>query len=80
MIVNEDLCEEFGLDPKRVQSIARRISKAAEEAEELGLTVFGGSGTGCLRYGPAEVQGPGRSEVATLDGKFDGGDGGDVYQ
>lgn len=79
MYVDEELCERFGLDPRRVLSIARRISKAAMEAREMGLTVFGGAHSGSLRVDDAVTQGPGYSEVAELDGSFDGGDGGDVY-
>jgi hypothetical protein len=79
MNIDEELCESFGLDPKQVKSIAARLSKAAKEAESIGLTVFGGSGSGSLRFDGAPMQGPGHSEVATLDGCFDGGSGGDVY-
>jgi hypothetical protein len=79
MFVDVELCEKHGIDPKAVRSIARRISKAAKEADALGITVFGGSGSGSLRLRGAEKQGPGESEVAWLEGDFDGGDGGDVY-
>jgi hypothetical protein len=75
LFVDDDKCREFGLDPKRVASIARRLSRAAKEAHVLGLKVFGGSGSGTLR-----VFGRGTSgNVADLDGHFDGGDGGDDY-
>jgi hypothetical protein len=83
MIVDEEMCEKFGLDPLKVKQIAARISRAAKEASDMGLTVFGGGsgggGSGSLRFQRAEKQGPGHSEVASLDGDFDGGDGGDVY-
>ncbi len=79
MYVNADKCEEFDLDYKKIQSIARRISNAAKEAQEMGLCIFGGSGSGSLRYGHANLHGPGHNIVADLDGRFDGGDGGDVY-
>ena len=79
MYIEEELCEEFGLDPKQVRSIAARLSKAAMEADKLGLEVFGGSGTGTLRFIRAPKQGPGHSVVAGLDGYFDGGDGDDVF-
>lgn len=79
MYVDSELCEKYGLDPVVVASIARRISRAAREAESLGLKVFGGAHSGSLRVSAAEVQGPGHSVVAELDGCFDGGDGGDVY-
>lgn len=75
MIVNEDRCHAFGLDPARVTSIARRLSSAAREAEAMGLTVFGGSGNGQLRKSGGGAQ----NTVADLDGNFDGGDGGDEY-
>jgi hypothetical protein len=77
--IDEDRCEEFGLDPKKVASIAKRLSRAAREAEEMKLTIFGGSGSGSLRY---HGEGRGvdtRSVVANLEGAFDGGDGGDVF-
>lgn len=79
MDVNIDLCERYGLDVKKVRSIATRLSKAALEAEKMGMEVFGGSGSGSLRYRGAELQGPGHSDVAHLDGIYDGGDGGDVF-
>lgn len=75
MFVDEDKCSELGVDPKRVQSIARRISKAAVEAHSIGLVVFGGSGSGSLRISGRGISGT----VAELDGRFDGGDGGDDY-
>lgn len=74
MMINEDRCVVMGLDPKKVASIARRISKVALEAQTMGLTIFGGSGTGTLRHWGEHGQ---EAEVADLDGMFDGGDGGD---
>jgi hypothetical protein len=76
--IEEDKCEQFGLDPRKVASIARRLSRAALEAEAMGLTVFGGSGTGTLRYHRAGSVGQ-QNTVAKLDGGFDGGDGGDTF-
>lgn len=75
MIVYEDKCRAFGIDPARVEAIARRLSSAAVEARRLGLTVFGGSGSGVLRV----MGGGAQNNVAELDGNFDGGDGGDEY-
>ena len=72
MYVNEAECEKAELNIKKVESIARRLSRAANEAVSLGLTVFGGSGSGSLRF----YDGSGKDlVVATLDGIFDGGDG-----
>ena len=78
MLVNEEACERFGLDSKAVASIARRMSRAAREASELGLIVFGGAGSGSLRFAQND-RGGHQMEVASLDGNFDGGDGGDDY-
>ncbi|AYW41561.1 hypothetical protein DL351_19630 [Pseudomonas aeruginosa] len=73
MKINANECLAAGLDQKEVRRIAAGISRYARQAEALGLTVFGG-GAGDLRT---------RSDgcragyiVATLDGNFDGGDGG----
>jgi hypothetical protein len=75
MQINEKECEKAGLDIKKVKSIARRISKAAKEAGELGIEIFGGSGTGELRY--TDNEDIGQLKIARLDGCFSGGDGGD---
>ncbi len=72
--VNEKECEAAGLDIKKVESIARRLSKVAMEAKEMGLEIFGGSGVGELRFRDDDVKG--QLKVAYLDGDFDGGDGG----
>ena len=76
-IVDENACRALGLDPKKVASIARRLSNAATEARRMGLTVFGNSGTGLLTTeAPSQLQNA-RGHltfVATLDGRFDGGD------
>lgn len=71
--VNEKECEVAGLDPKEVLRIARGISKYAKQAQTLGIHVFGGSGTGSLRFPDGWL---GDLVLADLDGTFDGGDGG----
>ena len=76
MYVNEDECEAAGLDPKKVESIARRLSAAGREADKLGITIFGGSSSGSLRI--HDKKGPQERALilADIDGYFDGGDGG----
>jgi hypothetical protein len=70
--INKDRCQEFGLDPKKVKLIARRLSAAAKDAQALGLTVFSHvNGTGFLRV--SSVCGE-HGDIAELDGHFDGGD------
>lgn len=74
-IVNIRECKAAGVDYKKVESISRRISRAAKEAAALGIVVFGGAGSGSLRFRdrPDELVGP--LILAHLDGTFDGGDG-----
>lgn len=78
MSILEDECERAGLDRSKLASIVRRLSKAAADAKALGLTLFGGSGSGSLRWrDPYESDYPrGPLIVAHLQGdNFDGGDG-----
>lgn len=65
-------CEAAGLDPAQVRRIAKGLSRYAKEAQSLGMQVFGGTGSGTLRF---DDGGNGRLIVGTLDGNFDGGDG-----
>ena len=73
MSINERECEAAGLDPKEVARISRGISRYAKEARKLGLSIFGGSGTGTLRCQSGSHEGA--LVVADLQGDFDGGDG-----
>jgi len=73
MFVNESECEAADLDAKEVERIARGLSRYTKQAEALGLQIFGGTGSGTLRFNDG---GPGRLIVAQIDGDFDGGDGG----
>lgn len=70
---NEEECRAAGLDPSKVEAIARRLERAGRDAAALGLHVFGGSGSGTLRFdtskGPLVV-------ARMLGGSWDGGDGG----
>ena len=73
MVVNEDECNAYGVDPKRVASIARRIERAAKEAQSMGIQVFGGS-NGTLRglCGAYETQ---LILADIYEGNWSGGDG-----
>ena len=73
MFINKKECLKAGLDIKKVASIARKLSKAGKEAAEIGLCIFGGSGTGTLRYDEANRKG--NLIVGCIDGDYDGGDG-----
>jgi hypothetical protein len=75
MTINEEECEKAGLDINKVKSIASRISKAAKEAEAMGIEIFGGSTSGELRF--RDNIDIGALKIADLDGSFDGGCGAD---
>lgn len=78
IMVNELECEKAGLDAHEVRRIAAGLSRYAKQAENLGITVFGGSGEGTLRFNdqsPTMVDAQSLI-IAVLDGQFDGGDGG----
>ncbi|MCD8475432.1 MAG: hypothetical protein LRY40_01555 [Shewanella fodinae] len=70
---NYNECNAAELDHKEVKRIAAGLSRYAKQAEVLGLTIFGGSGTGTLRFNDNSGFGP--LIVAELDGLFSGGDG-----
>lgn len=70
--VDRGVCERLGLDPKVVEAIARRISRATEDANRLGLRVFAiGSGSGALTMNDGSSR---EHHVASLDGSYEGGD------
>lgn len=74
MHANYEECIAAGLDPKEVEKIAKGFSRYGKMARELGITVFGGSGSGSLRF----CQRNGKPELVIADalvGTFDGGDG-----
>jgi hypothetical protein len=78
--INPDECRAAGIDPKIVNSLARRLQSITDEAEVLGITLFGGAGGGSLRFRPksaSKVHDPlGALILASVSGPWDGGDGG----
>lgn len=78
MLVNIEEIEAAGLDVKVVRSIARKLSNAAKEAEKHGIQIFGGSGSGSLRFNDSHEMG--NLIIAHLDCyNWDGGDGGNCF-
>jgi hypothetical protein len=77
----DEQLEAAGLDKKKIEKITRRFRKLSKEMDEMGLTVYGASGSGCLIHvsrpthndalGAAPDQG---SVIAHLGRGFDGGD------
>ena len=71
-------CAAAGLDERKVTALASRLARAARDARKMGLTVFGGSGAGSLRWRKPGETNPRLAPlvVAHIDGfNFDGGDG-----
>jgi len=69
MYAREDECAHAGLDAKDIERIARGLDKYAKAASRLGITIFGGSGSGSLRHKGSLI-------IAELGaGNYDGGDG-----
>lgn len=73
--INEDECIEAGVDPAAVRRIAKRLESAAREASKMGLTVFGGSGSGDIRAAGGDLHDR-PLILASMAGSWDGGDGG----
>jgi len=71
--INHKECEKAGIDPDAVIPIARAIQRWVNLANELGLTVFGGSCGGSLRY--SDDPNKGDLIVAEMGGQWDGGAG-----
>lgn len=75
MMLMEDECRAAGVDPKAVAAIARRIERAAKDANRLGLKIFGGSGSGDIRTSANSISDR-PLILAQMEGPWDGGDGG----
>lgn len=73
---------EAGLDPKKVESITRRLNKLGREMDSMGLSIYGASGSGHLihvsrpTHTEPRQQPDYESSIANLDGcmVWDGGD------
>jgi hypothetical protein len=76
----DEQLEAVGLDPKKVESIVRRLRKISEEMRALDLNIYGASGSGHLMHAsrPSHT-GPGQrpdqdAPIASVGLGFDGGD------
>jgi len=79
MMLNERECDVAAQDPATVRRLASRLQRLANDCDALGITIFGGSGSGSLRAWdgnrPRELTGR-LLILASIEGPFDGGDGG----
>lgn len=71
--VNEDECRKAGLTPRVVEELARDLGRIGKRAARHGITIFGGSGHGTLRF--HDGQGPALIVGEVQGGNFDGGCG-----
>lgn len=75
--LNYEECFAAGLEPATVRRLANGIERYAKQAKKLGITVFGGSTCGSLRFQDSREKTP--LIVATITGgSWDGGDGGEM--
>jgi hypothetical protein len=78
MYVNIEECNAAGLDPKEVGRIARGLERYAKQADSIGIEIFGGSGSGSLRFAntaPDDLEGRKLILAGGFGLNFDGGDG-----
>jgi len=74
MEINERECHKAGLDYEEVHRIAKGISRYANQADKLGIEIFGGS-SGSLRFKDDKSLEGRPLILAFLDGRYDGGCG-----
>lgn len=81
----DEQCKAAGLDPAKVLSLARRFRRLSREMAQMGLHVYGASGSGCLIHSsrPTHIDSFASQEyaipdhgsvVANIGEGFDGGD------
>lgn len=77
MNVRSEECQAAGLNAGKVRLVALQLEKTGRMAKSLGLTIFGGAGSGTLRINDDPSNSYSRPLiVANVEGNcFDGGDG-----
>ena len=75
--VYENEIRQAGLDPNVIRRIANGIERYAKEAQKHGITVYGGSTCGSLRF--SDDRSKTQLIIAIMLGSWDGGDGGDGH-
>ena len=74
MPVNEKECEVAGVDPTVVKGLLRRCEALGRDCAKYGITIFGGSGSGDLRFDEHSADGA-LILAPIINGHWDGGDG-----
>lgn len=75
-IVHDEECFAAGVDPSEIRKIANGLARYAKQAKDMKLIIFGGSGSGTLRFADDLSDEHGLLVVATIhEGCWDGGDG-----
>lgn len=80
--MNERECIAAGVDPAHVEKLERLLNKAGRLAQKMGITIFGGSGTGSLRKRADDDnrdEGPLILAILGCVQTWDGGDGGEYF-
>lgn len=80
--MNKRECMAAGVDPAKVEKLEKMLNRAGRIAREMGVTIFGGAGSGTIRKrADSDGRDNGPLILANLDGArlWDGGDGGERY-
>jgi len=76
--INEEACELAGIDAEKLQKLANQLERAGKVADELGVTIFGHSGSGQVIVTAAQEYWQGERQhfdlASILSGQWDGGD------
>lgn len=72
-MINDQECDKAGVDAKKIKAIERALKKAVKQANALGVTVFGGTGTLSLRFTDDPAKGD--LILAEIKGNVSGGCG-----
>lgn len=80
--MNKRECLAADVDPAKVEKLEKMLNRAGRFAREMGVTIFGGSGSGTIRKrADGDDRNTGPLILASLDGAlvWGGGDGGEHY-
>lgn len=70
--ISDEELEKYHIDPDKMRSITRRLRKISKELSRSGVSIFGSSGTGLLRFLDSSEKIC--IDIAHIGFGFDGGD------
>lgn len=73
----EEVCEKFDIDPDRVETLARKLKKVADECRKEGILIFAGTFGGLVFRPSGHAHSADNNLADGIAFNCDGGDGGD---